>query len=375
MWRLVNSIPILLCLFGRANFLSAQEIQLEKPTNNESRFSPNQSDLDENRGFSILQAKSGQLSCNDRTKPAFWDNLSFLPIRFINRHKESGILTGQFASPDVISIKQLEFKLVPESKEEKGLFFRPDKGWEKEINRKTFLERFKKDFWLISYLTIDEERIVCDAHQFQNWQSLVVSYAQGSKNYNVKTEEFWTNLKSIPAYFQEIKENSAFWLFILDIGNMPVPEYSEPIRLQNGVLVNRYLKFNDGNLGVVLDNDFFTIDKNCVFHVIEKKDPKLIKIPKIKITQFELGSQKIRVKPVDREYFVKNALEEPRQPWLCFYERDFENKLLLLLRAISMPIENGSGKKNSNDKNQNGKNSKNNNNKNGENHNKNTGSR
>lgn len=323
MWRLINFVLVLLCLFGRPRFLRAQEIQLEKPNTNE------------------------QPSCNDRTTPAFWENLSHLPVQFTNRHKESGILVGQFISSEVFDFTRIEFKLTPENKKEEGLFFQVDGDWEEEISRKAFLKKFKNDLWVVSYLTVGKENVICEAHQVKNWQSLVVSYAQGSKNFNIKTPAFWNNLKAVPVYFNEVKEDNAFWLFIQELGNASVPEYAEPIRLQNGKLVNKYQKFSNGALGIVLDHDFFTIDKNCVFHVMEKKDPRLIQIPKIKMTQFALNGRKIRVRPVDRDYFNKNALQKP---WLCFYEKDFENRALVLLRAVGVSSNENNGKKNGNNK-------------------------
>lgn len=331
MWRLINATLILLCLFGRASFLRAQEPQLEKPTASE------------------------KLSCSDRMSPAYWENLSYLPVQFINIRKESGTLIGQFASPDILSVNQIEFKLAPEGKDEEDSFFKVSGEWEEKISRRVFLKNFKNDFWVVNYLTINSERVICEAHQFKDWRALEVSYAQGLKNYNVKNEKFWNNLKSTPAYFQEIKGDNAFWIFLVNIGATPIPEYPEPIKLENGAVINKYQRFVDGTSGVVLDHDFFTIDKNCIFHIVEKKDPKLINIPKIKRPQLTLGSYKIRVLLVDREYFVKNAPREPHQPWLCFYEKDFENKKLVLLRAIG-PSED---KENGNGKNQNGKNGKN----------------
>lgn len=341
MWRLINLTLVLLCLFGRASLfgldsIQTQEIQAQKSVQPE--WSKPKPVLDQ------------PLSCNDRTTPAFWDSLSHLPVQFINMRKESRTLIGQFASPNVLSIKQIEFKLGPENKEEKK-FFQINGEWEEEINQKVFLKKFKNDFWAVSYLTINKENVICEAHQFKDWRSLEVSYAQGSKNLNVKTVEFWNNLKSVPISFYEIRHDKAFWIFLLYLGNIPVPE--EPITLENGKLVNKYQRFNDGSYGVILDHDVFTIDKNCIFHVIEKKDPRLIKIPKSNMAQFALGGHKIRAKPVDRDYFVKNA---PQNFWLCFYEKDFENRALVLLRAMGISLDEENSKKNGNGKNQNGKN-------------------
>lgn len=322
MWRLINFSLVLLCLFGRANFLQAQEIQTEKQT------------VDE------------QLSCNDITSPAYYDNLSYLPVKFLNRQKESEILVAQFASPVIFSAKSIEFKLTPETKEEKGLFLQVDGEWQEIISRKVFFKKFKKDFWLVSYLTLNNENVICGAQQFNNWRSLEVSYAQGSQNFHIGTIEFWKDLKSTPAYFHEIKEDRAFWFFLQDTNSMFLPEQQEEtIRFENGKLVNKYQRSFDGTVGKILDHDFFIIDPNCVFNVLEKKDQRLIQIPKIKITQVELRSYKIRSKQVDREHFIRDALKEPIPLWFCFYKKDFKNKALVLLRVVrAVPDEESNGK-------------------------------
>ena len=137
-----------------------------------------------------------------------------------------------------------------------------------------------------------------------------------------------------------------------------MPEPNEGIGLANGMLVGKFQRFGDGSIGEVLDHDFFDIDPNCVFHIAERKDPRSIKIPKID-SPCTLGSLRVRAKPVDREYFIKNG---PLSPgfWMCFYQKDFDKKELVLLRTLGLsPIENGNGKKNDNGKNENGKNGKN----------------
>ena len=151
MWRSINFVLILLCLFGRVNFLQAQKVQTEKETANE------------------------QLNCNDRTNPAYFDNLSYLPVKFISRHKESEMLVAQFTSPIIFAANQIKFKLVPETKGETGLFFRVNGEWEEEISRKNFLKKLKEDFWVVSYLTIDKDKVICNAHQFKNWLALQAS--------------------------------------------------------------------------------------------------------------------------------------------------------------------------------------------------------
>ena len=159
----------------------------------------------------------------------------------------------------------------------------------------------------------------------------------------------------VPAYFAEVKNGHAFWFFLRDTGSTAAPEQQETVRLQNGFLVNKHQKFIDGTIGEILDHDFFTIDANCIFQLAERKDPRSIKIPKTN-SKIELGSLKIRVKFSDREYFLKNATISVPAPWLCFYERDYQNKALVLLRAVGIVTENGNGK---NESGKNGKNGKN----------------
>lgn len=326
MWRLVKSILIFLCLFDRTNFLYSQETPLVS-----------------------------KLSCDNRTIPDFWNNLSYLPVQFIITDKKNGTLTGQFASPYVSLFKPIEFKLTPEDKNEMNMFFKIDGEWGKGIDRKTFWKKSKEGFWIVSYLNIGGERIICNAHQFKNWQSLEASYAQGSKNFSVTTIEFWNNLKAKAVYIQEIKDNDILWIFVLNLGNVPSPEYVETIDLSNGEVINKYPRFYNGTTGVVLDYGFFTMDKNCVFHELEKREPKSINIPKVTKKPFILGSLEIRAKPVSREYFIKHA---PQEPWLCFYEVNPKNETPVLLRAISEPLYKENNNKNGNGKDQNGKNSK-----------------
>jgi len=326
MWRLTNLVLILLCLFGRAGplFGSTQENQEKVPEQNKPPVAEQ------------------PLSCSDKSSPAFWDNLMHLPVQFINWQKKENILTGQFASPAIFSANQVVFRLLQEDKDGQGSFFEIDDEWEKEMSRKSFLKKIKQDFWVVSYLTINNEKVICEAHQFKTWQSLEISYAQGVKNYSVKVLEFWQNLRVTPVYFIEIRENRAFWLFLRSTDKNQMPEPNEGIGLANGMLVGKFQRFGDGSIGEVLDHDFFDIDPNCVFHIAERKDPRSIKIPKID-SPFTLGSLRIRAKPIDRQYFVKNA---PMSPWLwiCFYQKDYDKKALVMLRTLGLaPEENGNG--------------------------------
>lgn len=298
--------------------------------------------------------ETSPLSCEDRNSLAFFDNISQIPIKFLNRRKDTEVLVGQFASPTVLSYKQLEFNLSPEKKNEKNLFFMVDGEWEEEVGRKIFLKKFKNDFWLTSYITVGQENVICEAHQFKNWESLRVSYAQGSKSYSVDTTEFWQNVRTKLVYFYKLDEmnkisggvvdDGAYWLFVVPTGGIRSESDNIPVKLEDGRLVNKISMFADGTEVRMVDNGIFLFDDKTIFHTTEIK---ISKLPRVRLANMEFGMLKVRSKPVEKKYFVDNLLNGS---WLCFYDKE-NHKLLRVVEVISLEGRNGNGGNNKNGKN------------------------
>lgn len=276
------------------------------------------------------------LGCEDRTSQGFYENLSIIPIKFLSKSKNNETLTGLFVNPMVADFRRFEFKLTPEKKDEKGLFFQVDGEWEEEIGRKVFLKKFKNDFWLVMYLVNNRENIICEAHQFKDWEALRASYAQGKGSHLVDIPKFWENLKVKLVYFYNLDavkkdsggllDDGAYWVSVVPTDGLHLPEDEAPVKLEGGKLVNRITKFPDGTEVRIVDHGIFLISDDSVFHTLELKNPKL---PRVKLANIELGMLKIRSRPVDKKYFVENL---KNSAWLCFY--DSENyKLLRVVEA------------------------------------------
>ncbi|MDP3954402.1 MAG: hypothetical protein Q8Q06_03220 [bacterium] len=285
------------------------------------------------------------LSCADSGSLAFYENLSQIPIKFVSISPDKDILTGQFASPTMILYNRLEFKITPVTKNEQNIFFETDGDWAREISRKRFLKKSKKDFWLITYLTINQENIICQAYQFKTWEALRGTYSQEAK-FATDTFEFWKNTRIKSVHFYQVDEvrdsdgevsgHRVYWIFVTPTKGVEMSGDDEVIALDSGKFINRIQYFADGEARIV-DYGFFIIDNNTVFHTVELKNPRL---PRVKLSIMELGMLRVRPKIVDKSYFL-NRIEAP---WTCFY--DIESlKISRAVEGIS-PEENGENKNN-----------------------------
>lgn len=297
------------------------------------------------------------LSCQDTSSLLFYENLSQIPIKFLRKSTDGEFLIGQFASPTVIFFKEFKFRITSEIKDERNLFFETDGNWEQEISRKTFIKKIKKDFWLVTYLTVNQENIICRANQFRDWESLRISYGHEAK-LAVDTMEFWKNMRAKFVFFyqideiqdtgQEAKSYRAYWTFVVPTNGISMAGDDELELLDSDKLVRRIQQFSDGEEARIIDHGFFIINDQTIFHTIDLKIPKL---PRIKLARMEFGMLKARPRPVDKDYFFKTT----DSPWTCFYNNK-DGKLLRAVEAVS-PEENGENKKNGNND-ENGKNTK-----------------
>lgn len=297
MWRSINFILVLLCLFGRFSF-AADVCITEDPST------------------SLEQS-------------------SIMPVQFVSYENE--ILTALFVSK--IMSEKMEFHLA--SVLEHGLF-ETNGEWEEEISRKTFLKKIKKDYWMVVYKKAGEKNVLCGAHQFKNLESLRINYGQASDNLlkTVDTIAYWRTMKVRPLAFYAVEEERGCWLF-LTVTDEPLSKENEYVELENKQLIPQIFKTKDNTHLQVVEHGVFTIAKNCVFHILETKPPKKVRLP-MTDTGITLGRPRARVKSVDKAYFIENM---KKYLWLCF----FDEKAGVLLRIVQMPEtpeENGNNNKN-----------------------------
>ncbi|MEK7151178.1 MAG: hypothetical protein AAB784_00485 [Patescibacteria group bacterium] len=261
-----------------------------------------------------------------------WDEVLTLPVKFIEN--KEGVLIAHFVSKSMF--QQFYFKLPQDLK---SGFFSVDGEWEEEISRKEFLKKIKKDFWMLAYREkiVDQkkENIICEAHQFKNWESLAVNYGSSSSNIlkSVDTVAFWQNIRVRPVYFygHALEEDRMFWLFLNETKD-PIDE-NDLVRLENDLYLTRVFKSRDGFLLKLLDYGRFFIAKDCVFHEVETKDPMKIKVP-LRDFKMTFGKTRSRLKVIDRLQFLEKA---KAYLWLCFFDKDSN----ILIRGVMVnPVEN-----------------------------------
>lgn len=307
MWRLINFSLVLLCLLGR--------ISLAEST------------------------------CSGQNSLDFRDNVSVIPVQFVDYN--DGHLTAMFASKTMV--ERIKFRLPSDLK---NSFFEVNGEWEEEIGQRAFLKKIKKDYWMVAYKNQEGENILCEAHQFKNLESLRATYGQSSDNLlkTVDTPAYWRAMKIKPLSFHAIEEEKGYWLFLAETSE-PIPDENEYVELENNTIAPTILKtLDDAHLRVV-DHGVFTIAKNCIFNILETRNSKKVKLPMTDVG-ITLSRPKVRVKPIDRAYFVENSR---KYFWLCFFDQDTN----VLLRAVQMsndPKEDAANNKN--DKESNGKNLK-----------------
>lgn len=296
--------------------------------------------------------ENGNPCAGDPNSPTYWEKRSIMPVEFVDYRDNN--LTAHFASgASVVHAGQLEFNLPEKLKD---AFFRSDKEWGEEISRKEFLKKYKKDYWLVTYVTENKKDTLCQAYQFKNWGSIYASFGHDldTRAKFIDTPAYWHNMKTNLIAFHNLTANKAYWLFLAPLKDSVLQD-KKPILTEDGRRISGIIKIADGSMLQVLGHGVFKIDKNTVFHVVETKEPRVIQVPKISITSVTIGRLKIRPRPVDRAYFNENY---NKSSWLCFFENDSK----LLLRVIGYPIQtegngknNGNGKKNNHDKNFNNK--------------------
>lgn len=271
---------------------------------------------------------------------AFLNKLAIVPVQFVSRDGDK--LTAHFLSPTMT--KEISFR-VPPNKD--NAFFKIDHDWEKEIGRREFFKKFKNDFWLILYVA-DQDNYIYEAHQFKYWESIKASFSQNQDKISESLDflPYWTKMGMMPVHFASIKNDKAYWLFLVPVSGPWDPTDSDGFELGEGTLVQRRLKSADGFEFRVLDHGVFTIRKDCVFGTVEIKNPRL-RVANISL----LGDVKSRLKIVEKEYFLSKM---QTVFWLCFYDKESKNVWRIVEMGGEEPKNgnggNGGGGKNKNKK-------------------------
>ena len=279
---------------------------------------------DDNKSDGKKENKESVNGCLENQQSLdFWQGLAILPVQFVDRNKDGTVLSGQFSSS--LFVQHIDFKLLPD---QKGDFFSMDGNWEEKISRRSFLKKFKKDYWLVGYLP-DRGNLICEAHQMKNWGFLYANFAQDSTSVvkSVDSISFWRKLKIKPLYFYSVKDDKAYWLFFEPtVGSVAPEEVQSVIKLDDGTIARKYLKIpNDGYVDVV-EHGVFLLDKNCVFQSLEVKQPK------IRVGSLSWGDTKMRPKAENKEYFISNI---NKTYWFSFYDNDTKT----LLRVVETMLK------------------------------------
>jgi len=271
----------------------------------------------------------------DPNSPQFWNSMRVMPVKFLD--KTDNYLSAVFASDYVL--KNITFVLPPKLEKEQGhqaVFFQQGKGWEEQIDRKTFLKKFKRDYWLTTYVTTEGENIIIDAHQFKNWQALKTSYASHPDHprRSVNSPEFWEDIRKTLGVFYDVKGDKAYWIFLNPIEkNEPFIESDyQYISLLNGYLLEkRITKVNRTFDFRILEQGVLTLQKNTVFDKSELEIDKPRRV--LNVIIFD-GKLRLRPISVDKEYFVANAAKEF---WICFYDSKYQSIVRLAQAADEDP--------------------------------------
>jgi len=269
--------------------------------------------------LSFSQSADSDFSFDNANTPEFWNSLRILPVQFLEKNEDkngsirlSAVFTNSFI------VERIDFLLLAEKKTENNpSFFEQSKNWEEEIDRKTFLKKFKKDYWLTTYLS-GRENILVAAHQFQNWQALKSSYASHLNQFrkSVNDIEFWRDIRTKILYFYEIKEDKAYWLFLQPIDRTePFLESDrQVISLSHNWTINKRTTSNPLQDYRVLEQGVLEIQANTIYHRQEMENSK----PR-KVLKFTIIDSRFRLRPlvVEKDYFVDNFR---KHFWICFYD-------------------------------------------------------
>ncbi|MDP3731347.1 MAG: hypothetical protein Q8R34_02530 [bacterium] len=274
----------------------------------------------------------------DTNSLEFWNNARILPVRFLDKKDDregNTYLSGIFASNYVL--ERTEFILPAHQKE--YAFFEHNKEWEEQIDRKTFLKKYKKDFWLVTYFKAGTDNVIVNAHQFKQWESIKQSYASHPDQLRRSADhpDFWQDMRIKPAFFYAFDGDKAYWVFLETINN--TEPYSESdhqiLTLANNSTARKRILGHSGFDVRILDQGMLFIQKNTVFHRQELENSKARKM-----LTFTLTDARLRLRPllIDREYFVKNS---PKHFWICFYDSKLQS-LVRVVETIDKPLEDDS---------------------------------
>lgn len=285
-------------------------------------------------GFSSSQSKviSQNKTITFQNSPEFWNNVRILPVKFLDKSKDQTghtRLSATFASSLVV--ERIDFVLMPEEQKELNSFFEETKGWEEQIDQKEFLKKFKKDFWLTTYLKSGPENIVIGAHQFKNWQLLKRSFPTHPEQLRRSADnpDFWQEMRMRVVSFYAIEGEKAYWMFLDQVDKTEPFEKSdyESLPLVNGENIQKRPTAHPLTDFRVLEQGVFQIQKNTVFHQQEIEDAKARKVLKFTLTETRL---RLRSLVIDKEYFINNR---SKHFWICFYD----SKLQSLVRVVQAP--------------------------------------
>lgn len=288
-------------------------------------------------GISFSQSVDSDYSFVNENTPEFWNSLRILPVQFLEKEEEKNgnvRLSAIFANSFVV--ERIDFLLPAEKKNENNpSFFQQNKDWEEEVGRKTFLKKFKKNYWLATYLS-GQSNILIAAHQFQNWQNLKSSYASHPSQFrkSVNDIEFWKDIRMKMFYFYEIAEDKAYWIFLQPIDKTePFSESDHQlVNLTKNWVINKRATANPWQDFRVLEQGTLKIQTNTIYHQQEMESSK----PR-KVLKFTVIDSKFRLRPlvIEKGYFLKNY---QKYFWICFY--DVKNmSLVRIVQATEKPIE------------------------------------
>ena len=293
-------------------------------------------------GISFPQSPSPPISPNykirDENTPEFWNNLRIMPIQFLEKNEDKNgrvRLSAVFASNFVV--ESIDFLLLAEKKNESDpSFFEQKEDWEEQIDRKTFLKKFKRNYWITVYLEAGKENVLVAAHKFQSWPALKSSYASHPNQFrrSVNDVDFWKDIRIKMLYFYEIKDNKAYWLFLQSIDKTePFSENDRQlISLPNGWMVYKRTTTNHLQDFRAFEEGILQIQENTIYHRQEMENSK----PR-KVLKFTIIDSKLRLRPleIEKKYFLEN---HQKHFWICFY--DLKNQSLVrIVEALEKPRE------------------------------------
>lgn len=253
----------------------------------------------------------------------FWANLRIMPVKFVEKEndEDGNIRFSAIFASNLVS-QNIDF-VLPAKPVIEDVFFEENGDWKEKIDRKEFLKRFKKNFWLTTYLQEGDENIIVSAHQFKKWEAVKSSYAGHPERLrrSVDIPEFWEDLRMKVVFFYKAEKDRAYWLALDQIDpNEPVtPSDLEPVILADNSTVTKRVKSLDNSHFRVSGQGVFFIQKNTVFNKQEMENSKPRKILKLTMGDSRLRLQSL---PLDQNYFLQNL---KKHFWTCFYDSQYDS--------------------------------------------------